>query len=62
MSIELDNYLEWFFTVKDPKTTMPYGIILIYQVCEGDGKKFEIAEGLLRTAFKAGMKAQRELQ
>lgn len=49
------EYERWFFTARSPDKDMPWGTHLIYQVCDNDEKKFEIAEKILQEAFKAGM-------
>lgn len=52
---ECPEYDRWFYTARSPDKDMPYGTHMIYQVCDGDEKKFEIAESIMRTAFIAGM-------
>jgi hypothetical protein len=49
------EYEKWFFSARSPDKDMPYATHLIYQVCDNDEKKFEIAEGIMRAAFIAGM-------
>ncbi len=53
------EYEKWFYTARDPKCNSPYGTLLIYQVCEKNDKKFEIAENIMQVAFVAGMQAQK---
>ena len=52
-------YEKWFFTARNPVTDMPWGTHLIYRICDRDDKKFEEAEMIMQTAFKAGMEAAR---
>lgn len=49
------EYEKWLRRARDPETGMPYGTHLIYKVCDGDDKRFEEGERLLRIAFEAGM-------
>lgn len=54
----------WEFTVRNPKSDMPWMTHMIYQVCDNDENKFEIACEIVGkawdAAYEAGVKAERE--
>lgn len=55
------EFEKWFYTARSPEKDMPWGTHLIYQVCDNDPKRFELACEIMQRAFMAGMGTRTDL-